>query len=245
MALSRSSDSASCSSPHPTGRYVMALRRSFRVLQVIDAIVELVEACGRHLRLRGHRPARTYVWLRHKCILAPLLIGVLTAAEPRADTVLRRLPGAAPARNTRSPPVSLIWGYATPRAAVAMAWFQQAFWEDPDTEPEAGDARIVAGPVLSGLDRRHARTRGRSKPRRRSRPRAAAAAVAGGAYHGPPRLLRDLRWRRRPSSPVTSSIRVARLVHGQQKGLGQRLDRLGPLLARRLVHTVYLGRNAS
>ena len=35
-----------------------------------------------------------------------------------------------------SPPVSkkLIWGYAIAAcAAVAMAWFQQAFWEDPDT----------------------------------------------------------------------------------------------------------------
>ena len=35
-----------------------------------------------------------------------------------------------------TPPVSkkLIWGYAIAAcAAVAMAWFQQAFWEDPDT----------------------------------------------------------------------------------------------------------------
>ena len=121
------------------------------VLQVIDAIVEgwLADLCAtyqstfrtssRHLTRLG-LPVRVLV----KCLLAPLLIGALLAAA--AEGLTQRY---SPVLHVESyqephlpdyprspPPVSkkLIWGYAIAAcAAVAMAWFQQAFWEDPDT----------------------------------------------------------------------------------------------------------------
>ena len=126
------------------------------VLQVIDAIVEgwLADLCAtyqtyfrtssRHLTRLGV-PVRVLV----KCLLAPLLIGAVLAAgaeglTQRYSPVLHvesyqeprdYLEGEAHYQKT-SPPVSkkLIWGYAIAACgAVAMAWFQQAFWEDPDT----------------------------------------------------------------------------------------------------------------